>query len=59
MEVTGENDHFKHIPFRCYVDDGYKQKLVKPIHDDGKKKTLGDLLNEIFPETSNGKLFLC
>lgn len=55
MEATGENDHFKHIPFRCYVDDGYKQKLITPVHEDGRRKTLGDLLQEIFPNTKDSK----
>lgn len=56
MEVTGEQDHFKYIPFRCYVEDGYKQKLVRPSHENGQKKTLQDLLNEMFPENSDSKL---
>ncbi|XP_050294009.1 autophagy protein 5 [Anthonomus grandis grandis] len=53
MEFSGETDHFKHIPFRCYIDDGYRQKLVKPVTDDGRKKTLRDLLTELFPDKSD------
>lgn len=56
MEVSSENDHFKHIPFRCYIDDGYRQKLIKPVTEDGKKKTLKDLLIEMFPDKSEGEL---
>lgn len=35
--------------FRCYIDDTYRQKLVKPVTDDGRKKTLQNLLEEMFP----------
>ncbi|KAL3280137.1 hypothetical protein HHI36_017640 [Cryptolaemus montrouzieri] len=49
MELSSEYENFKHIPFRCYIEDGYKQALVKPIFEDGQRKTLQDLLNEIFP----------
>ncbi|KAJ8961643.1 hypothetical protein NQ314_005895 [Rhamnusium bicolor] len=38
MEVSAEHEHFKYIPFRCYIDDGYRQKLVKPLTSDGRKK---------------------
>lgn len=55
MEVPADCEHFKYIPFRCYVDDGYKQKLIKPVADDGRRKTLQDLLNELFPGRSNGQ----
>lgn len=55
MEVSGDSDHFKYIPFRCYVEDGYKQKLVKPVAEDGRRKTLQDLLNELFPDKIEGK----
>ncbi|XP_076258968.1 autophagy protein 5 [Rhynchophorus ferrugineus] len=50
MEVSGESEHFKYIPFRCYLEDGYKQKLIRPVTDEGKRKTLQDLLKEMFPE---------
>lgn len=55
MEASGDQDHFKYIPFRCYVDDGYKQKLIKPVTDDGRRKTLQDFLQELFPDNENGK----
>lgn len=55
METSGDNDHFKHIPFRCYTEEGYKQKLVKPVTEDGQKKTLKDLLYEVFPDKNDGK----
>lgn len=55
MEVNNDQDYFKYIPFRCYVDDGYKQKLVKPIGEDGHKKSLLDLLIEVFPGKSDCK----
>lgn len=49
MELPNDCDHFKYVPFRCYLDDGgYKQKLIKPMREDGRKKTLGDLLQEVF-----------
>ncbi|KAJ3666310.1 hypothetical protein Zmor_001760 [Zophobas morio] len=49
MEVSSEQEHFKYIPFRCYIDDGYRQKLIKPVAEDGRRKTLQDLINEMFP----------
>lgn len=55
MEISGDSDHFKYIPFRCYIEDGYRQKLVKPVAEDGRRKTLQDLLNELFPDKSEGK----
>ncbi|XP_050517968.1 autophagy protein 5 [Diabrotica virgifera virgifera] len=56
METTNDQDHFKYIPFRCYMDSGYKQKLVKPVTEGGAKKTLQDLINEIFPENGDVKV---
>ncbi|KAH1012804.1 hypothetical protein HUJ05_011893 [Dendroctonus ponderosae] len=53
MEVSGESDHFKYIPFRCYLEDSYKQKLVKPVAEDGSRKTLQHLLKEVFPDKPN------
>jgi hypothetical protein len=49
MEVSSEQEYFKYIPFRCYIDDGYRQKLIKPVSEDGHRKTLQDLINEMFP----------
>ncbi|XP_016838358.1 autophagy protein 5 [Nasonia vitripennis] len=49
---TGSEEGFKYIPFRCYTsEDKYIQKLVKPISEDGQRKTLKHLLNEVFPDT--------
>lgn len=59
MEASGEQDHFKYIPFRCYIDEGYKQKLIKPVTDDGRRKTLQEFLQELFPENSNGNNAVC
>jgi len=50
MEVSDEQNYFKHIPFRCYYNEGYIQRLVKPVTDDGNVKTLDDLLSELFPD---------
>lgn len=50
MEVSGE-DNFKYIPFRCYHgDENYIQKLVKPLTEEGQRKTLQDLMNEVFSD---------
>lgn len=56
MEASGDQDHFKYIPFRLYVEEGYKQKLIKPVTDDGRRKTLQEFLQELFPEKTNGSL---
>lgn len=55
MELSGESNHFKYIPFRCYFDDIYRQKLIKPVKEDGSRTTLKDLLDEMFPDRTNGK----
>lgn len=57
MEPSADHEQFKYIPFRCYLEDGYRQKLVKPLNDDGKKKTLQDLLGEMFPSRTSGEFF--
>jgi len=50
MESCGD-EGFKYIPFRCYTsEDKYIQKLVKPISEEGQRKTLKHLLDEIFPD---------
>lgn len=56
METPGEQNNFKYIPFRCYLDDKYVQKLVRPVNDDGQRKTLADLLSEVFPGQENLKV---
>ncbi|KAF5286907.1 hypothetical protein FQA39_LY00440, partial [Lamprigera yunnana] len=38
MEALSDQEHFKYIPFRLYIDDGYRQKLIKPVAEDGKLK---------------------
>ncbi|XP_014223601.1 autophagy protein 5 [Trichogramma pretiosum] len=49
MEATSD-EGFKYIPFRCYIsEDKYIQRLVKPLLEDGHRKTLKHLLNELFP----------
>lgn len=54
MEASTE-DGFKYIPFRCYTsEDKYIQKLVKPMNEEGQRKTLKHLLNEVFPDQENG-----
>lgn len=58
MEASGDQDHFKYIPFRCYMDDGYKQKLIKPVTEDGRRKTLQEFLQELFPDNDNGKILI-
>lgn len=54
METSTE-EGFKYIPFRCYTsEDKYIQKLVKPMNEEGQRKTLKHLLNEVFPDQENG-----
>lgn len=54
MEASTE-DGFKYIPFRCYTsEDKYVQKLVKPMNEEGQRKTLKHLLTEVFPDQENG-----
>lgn len=57
MEVgSGGEDTFKYIPFRCYlVDHDYSmiQRLVKPLTDDGHRKTLQCLIEEVFPSKAD------
>lgn len=59
MEATSNDEGFKYIPFRCYTsEDKYIQKLVKPVSEEGQRKTLRHLLNEVFPEMEDGKLLI-
>uniref|UniRef100_A0A0A9Z9U2 Autophagy protein 5 n=1 Tax=Lygus hesperus TaxID=30085 RepID=A0A0A9Z9U2_LYGHE len=47
----GPEDGFKYVPFRLYhKDDSLVQKLIKPTKDNGERKTLQDLLQEMFPD---------
>lgn len=58
MEATNSEEGFKYIPFRCYTsEDKYVQKLVKPMNEEGQRKTLRHLLNEVFPDHEDGKRF--
>ncbi|XP_066998654.1 autophagy protein 5 isoform X1 [Anabrus simplex] len=53
MEVCGE-DSFKHIPFRCYRgEEAFLQRLVKPVTEEGQKKTLQHLIQEVYPDEHN------
>lgn len=52
---TNTEEGFKYIPFRCYTsEDKYVQKLIKPMNEEGQRKTLKQLLNEVFPDQENG-----
>lgn len=56
MEIPTGEETFKYIPFRCYhlnKDYCMVQKLVKPTTDQGKLKTLGNLIEEVFPDEAN------
>jgi len=47
----GSEESFKYIPFRCYYrEEPLLQKLVKPISLKGDRKTLQNLLEEVYPE---------
>lgn len=51
MEASNPEEGFKYIPFRCYSsDEKYVQKLVKPIDEEGQRKTLKHLLSEVFTD---------
>lgn len=53
MEYMGDQDGFKNIPLRIYADDGtYSQRLVNPKNDDGSRKTLHQMLAELYPDRS-------
>ena len=57
MEATNSEEGFKYIPFRCYTsEDKYVQKLVKPMNEEGQRKTLRHLLNEVFPDHEDAKV---
>lgn len=53
MDSTPE-EGFKHIPFRLHLPcQPPIQRLIRPLTDDGRKVTLGDLLQEFLPDSSN------
>ena len=55
MEASGE-EVFKYIPFRCYRGEGpLVQRLVRPVTEEGQKKTLHHLMNEVFPNETDCK----
>ncbi|XP_057340533.1 autophagy protein 5 isoform X2 [Microplitis mediator] len=55
METSNE-EGFKFIPFRCYTsEEKYVQKLVKPVNEEGARKTLRHLLDEVFSEDKNSQ----
>uniref|UniRef100_A0A6M2DFH1 Autophagy protein 5 n=1 Tax=Xenopsylla cheopis TaxID=163159 RepID=A0A6M2DFH1_XENCH len=48
METVPDQEGFKHIPLRCYSEDGtYLQRLITPFTSEGVKKSVHDFLNEI------------
>ncbi|XP_072152484.1 autophagy protein 5 isoform X2 [Bemisia tabaci] len=55
MEMASGESEFKHIPIRFYCgNNAFIQKLIRPINDDGKRKTLRAVIEDIFPtEYSN------
>lgn len=58
MEASGE-EVFKYIPFRFYCGEGpFIQRLVRPVTEEGQRKTLQHLIQEVFPNETNRKLQL-
>ncbi|XP_066586147.1 autophagy protein 5 [Prorops nasuta] len=54
METASPEEGFKHIPFRCYInEDKFVQKLVKPINEEGHRETLKNLLEQVLPDNEN------
>lgn len=50
MEIT-EGEGFRSIPFRIYqLDKAYIQRTFEPIGEDGRKRTLEELLQFVFGE---------
>nr|CAD7429349.1 unnamed protein product [Timema monikensis] len=55
MEASAD-EAFKYIPFRCYHgDEAFVQRLVRPVTEEGHRKTLKDLVHEVFPEETEGR----
>lgn len=47
MECNADQDGFKHIPVRCYREDGtFIQKLITPNTETGHRRTVRDLLDD-------------
>lgn len=65
MEPTGEQEHFRHVPVRLYSEEGIGgtgpgpilQRLVKPVTSSGTRATLADMLSEIYPDKTEGKIY--
>lgn len=56
MESHGDNEGFKHIPIRIYSDDGICcQRLINPKNLDSSRKTVQQLLSELYPDKPDGK----
>lgn len=52
MESTPE-EGFKYIPFRLYCPlQAPIQRLIRPLTEDGRRVTLGDLLSEFLPASA-------
>lgn len=53
MEVNSD-ETFKYIPFRLYQgDEPFVQRLVKPVNEEGQRKTLSNFLQEIYAENAS------
>lgn len=53
MEV-GSDETFKYIPFRLYQgDEPFVQHLVKPVTEEGQRKTLFHFLQEIYVDNAS------
>ncbi|KAH9645867.1 hypothetical protein HF086_010066 [Spodoptera exigua] len=51
MESHGDSEGFKHIPIKLYSDDGTcSQRLVSPKNNDGSRKTLQQMIAELYPD---------
>nr|CAD7449212.1 unnamed protein product [Timema bartmani] len=56
MEASAD-EAFKYIPFRCYHgDEAFVQRLVRPVTEEGHRKTLKDLVHEVFPEETEARV---
>lgn len=55
MESHGDSEGFKHIPIKLYSDDGTcSQRLVSPKNNDGSRKTLQQMIAELYPDKLDG-----
>lgn len=56
MELGSGEETFKYIPFRVYQlskDSCIVQRLIKPLTEQGSRKTLRCLIQELFPEETS------